>query len=245
MNTKKQINLSLLLAFLAETVIVHIIIAPIYTMVSSDILFKNSYLSEILYYLSQLLMYALYPTVFSLIIYSVYKFSLPGNKSTLLIPLAMTFFKYSLTFTIDCIVNSYHSSMLASAIVYALIDIVELCAVSLIAEFTVTKKREAERIKFKAQKALGEEQGESEILPIRSLADIKNPIVVSAFSASAIMGGIKILARIRYDLTEPIYGISDIVDMVLYYLLDVGTIFITYLIIVYLISSFLPKEKSN
>ncbi len=245
MKTKKQINLAITAAYLTEIILVGLILAPIYTNISSDVLYKDSYLSEILYYLQKLIMYSVYPVVFSLIIYSIYRFSLSGNKPAFILPISFIFIKNLINFIFDWIGRSYDNTMLISVTVYIFIDLVQISAVALIGEGLITPKVKEAKIRQKASNALGIEEKTVDTLPFRTLLNPKNPVLLTAFIGSAVMTGFTVFSRIRFDMLNPIYGTEDIVTMILYYALDIASLFITYLIITFLLITYLPKEEKE
>lgn len=245
MKTKKHVNIAIIACYLLQIVLVGIIINPIYMSLSTNIIYKETVLPELLYYLRQFILYIAYPAVFSLIIYSVYRFSLSGNKWALILPLIGTFIKNFTNFAVDIINGSaYDDSMLVSITIYILIDIIQIATVALVSEKLITVKLEADRIKKKASASLDVKCEEKTYLPFSSLVDRSNPVLVSAFIGSALMAAIQIVSRIRYDIFEGVDEIRDVIDMILYYTMDIATAVVTFLIIVFLLLSYLPKEKT-
>ncbi len=243
MKSQKQINTAIIIAFFTKTILVYAIIAPIYTAVSSNILYKSYYIAEILYYLQQMIMYVSYPIIFSLIIYSVY--TCGQSKSAFWLPAVLVLFEKAVTFTVDVCMSAYHSSILASAIIYSFIDIFQFIAIAMIAKRLTRQKLIEIKTKKKAAELIGEEYSEPVLLPFSTLFDRKNPLLISALFASAIMMGIQIISRIRFDILTPISGFEDILTMFFYYTFDIVTGFVTYLIIVFLLLSFVPKESKK
>jgi hypothetical protein len=246
MKTKKQLNLTLLAVYAATVILVSFILGPIYSKLDSNTLTQGSIWTVMIYYVLKIITFIHYPLVISLTVYSVYRFTLGGNKAILAISLAGTLVRYSIDTIVNLFSDALTSVSLLATVIYTLIDFVIIFVTAIISENLITTRLESDRIQAKASRALDLEYEEKVYLPFPSLLDLKNPVLLSAFIGSACSTAIQIISRIRYDV---IFGapqsITDGIGMVLAYLGDVVLGVVTFLAIAFLLLSYIPKNEKK
>lgn len=246
MKTKKQLNLTLLAVYILTVILVSFVLGPIFSKLDSNTLTQGSIWTTLIYYVIKIINFMIYPIVISLTIYSVYKFTLGGNKAVLAISLACTLVRYSVDIFINLFSESVTSVSLLSTIIYTLIDFVIIFVTAMFAENLITPRIEADKIQAKASKVLNASYEQKTYLPFPSLFDMKNPVLLSALIGSISFTVLQIISRIRYDI---MFGapqsITDGLGMVLAYLGDIVLGAVTFLIIVFLLLSYLPKDENS
>ena len=162
------------------------------------------------------------------------------------ISLACTLVRYSIDLIVNLFTGTVTSVSLLATIVYTLIDFVIIFVTAISAENLITLRLETERMQAKASKALNMDYEQKTYLPFPSLFDMKNPVLLSSLIGSVCFTALQIISRIRYDvmLGAP-QSITDGLGMVLAYLGDIVLGAVTFLIIVFLLLSYLPKDESH
>ena len=244
MKTKKQINLTLLAVYAVTVVLVSFVLGPLFSSLDSNTLTQGSIWTVLIYYVLKAISFLIYPAVLSLTIYSVYRYSLSGNKAVLAISLACTLVRYSVDVIANLFTESLTSVSIFSTIIYTLIDFVIIFVTAIVSDNLITPRLEADKMQAKASRALNVEFEQKTYLPLSSLTDTKNPVVLSAMIGSACVAVLQIISRIRYDvmLGAP-QSITDGLGMVLAYLGDVVLGVVTFLAIVFLLLAYLPKDE--
>ena len=244
MKTKKQINLTLLAVYAVTVVLGSFVLGPLFSSLDSNTLTQGSIWTVLIYYVLKAISFLIYPAVLSLTIYSVYRYSLSGNKAVLAISLACTLVRYSVDVIANLFTESLTSVSIFSTIIYTLIDFVIIFVTAIVSDNLITPRLEADKMQAKASRALNVEFEQKTYLPLSSLTDTKNPVVLSAMIGSACVAVLQIISRIRYDvmLGAP-QSITDGLGMVLAYLGDVVLGVVTFLAIVFLLLAYLPKDE--
>lgn len=244
MKTKKQINLTLLAVYTVTVVLVSFVLGPLFSSLDSNTLTQGSIWTVLIYYVLKAISFLIYPAVLSLTIYSVYRYSLSGNKAVLAISLACTLVRYSVDVIANLFTESLTSVSIFSTIIYTLIDFVIIFVTAIASDNLITPRLEADKMQAKASRALNVEFEQKTYLPLSSLTDTKNPVILSAMIGSACVSVLQIISRIRYDvmLGAP-QSITDGLGMVLAYLGDVVLGVVTFLAIVFLLLAYLPKDE--
>lgn len=246
MKTKKQLNLALLAVYTLTVILISFVFGPVFSKLDSNTLTQGSIWTVLIYYVIKIINFLIYPIVISLTIYSVFKFTLNGNKAVLGISLACTLVRYSIYLIVNLFTGTVTSVSLLATIVYTLIDFVIIFVTAISAENLITLRLETERMQAKASKALNMDYEQKTYLPFPSLFDMKNPVLLSSLIGSVCFTALQIISRIRYDvmLGAP-QSITDGLGMVLAYFGDIVLGAVTFLIIVFLLLSYLPKDESN
>lgn len=246
MKTKRQLNLTLFAVYAATIILVSFVLGPIYSRLDSNTLTQGSIWTVLVYYVLKIITYVHYPVVISLTVYSVYKFTLNGNKPLLAIALLCTLVRYSIDVIVNLFSDALTSVSILSTVVYTLIDFVIIFVTAIFADNFITTRLEAEKLQEKASKALGVEYEAKTYLPFSSLFDFSNPVLLSAFVGTACFTVIQIISRIRYDIAfgAP-QSVTDGVGMVIAYLGDIAIGALTFLVTVFLLLSYIPKNKKQ
>ena len=244
MKTKKQINLTLLAVYAVTVVLVSFVLGPLFSSLDSNTLTQGSIWTVLIYYVLKAISFLIYPAVLSLTIYSVYRYSLSGNKAVLALSLACTLVRYSVDVIANLFTESLTSVSIFSTIIYTLIDFVIIFVTAIVSDNLITPRLEADKMQAKASRALNLEFEQKTYLPFGSLTDTKNPVILSAMIGSACVAVLQIISRIRYDvmLGAP-QSITDGLGMVLAYLGDMVLGIVTFLAIVFLLLAYLPKDE--
>ena len=246
MKTKKQLNITLLAVYTATVILVSFVLGPLFAKLDSNTLTQGSIWTVLIYYVIKAINFLIYPIVISLTIYSVYKYTLGGNKAILAISLACTLVRYSIDVIINLFSESVTSVSLLSTIIYTLIDFVIIFVTAIFAENLITPRLEADKIQAKASKALNVDYEQKTYLPFGSLFDFDNPVLRSAMIGSVCVTALQVISRIRYDvmLGAP-QSLIDGLGMVLAYLGDLVLGVVTFLAIIFLLLSYIPKNETK
>lgn len=241
MKTKKQINIFLAILYAITIVAVSMILNPIYASVSTDILTKNTLWPTVIELLKTLLEFLMYTFILATVIYSNYITTKGSNKITLIIAMVGIAVKYIVNILFDLITNgasSLGSSQVLSICVYIGIEWAQVLVVFFISKSAIRSFIDAERQKFNASRSLKLNYDKASILPFESVVDKNNPLMRSSFIASLAIAIPTIAGRLIYDIV--VVGaptsVSDLLWMIVYYVFDILSIFIGYLLVIFVIS---------
>ncbi|MBE6670047.1 MAG: hypothetical protein E7601_07560 [Ruminococcaceae bacterium] len=254
MKTTKHVNILVAVYYIIIVVAVSLVLNPIYSSVSTDILTKNTMWPGIIELFKSALEFAFYALIFSAIIYSNYISPKKKNYGVLLISVIGIVLKYLSNFIFDIILNGFgsvQSTQIFSVCVYTAIEAAQIIILYCISRRMIRTAIDIENQKRKASRSLGVEYAESDMLPFSSLFDKKNPLMISALTASVIIAVPTVVGRLIYDVfvVGAPTDVADLIWILVYYAFDVLGVFIGYLIIIFALTAYSElaskKEKKK
>jgi len=254
MKTQKQVNILLAVLYIIIVIAVSVIINPIYSSLSTDILTKNTPWPGVIELLKTLLEFTFYALILSAVIYSNYVSPRKSNISAVCISGAGIAVKYIANLCFDIFTNgigSIQSTQIFSVCVYIGIELAQVVIVYSVSRRMIRLALSAEKEKRNASRSLGVAYEESPMLPFTTVIDKSNPLMRSAFIASALIAIPTVVGRLIYDIAvvgAP-SGFADLMWIILYYAFDVLSVFIGYLIIIFALTAYFDfgkkKEKAS
>lgn len=250
MKTNKQVNILITLYYIIIIALVSLVLNPIYSSVSTDILTKNSLLPGLLEMLKGALEFLFYALIFSAVIYSNYISPRKKNFGVLYISFSGIVLKYILNFVFDLILNgirSIQSTQILSICVYIGIEAVQIAVLYCISRKMIRSYAETEKQKKNASRSLGLEYTEPVILPFSSLYEKKNPLMVSSLIASLIIAVPTVVGRLIYDIfvVGAPTDVADLIWIIVYYAFDVLSVFVGYMIIIFALTTYADIKKKE
>lgn len=225
--TKKQIKKYLLvfmvLSCIALYAIYTLILAPIYTAVSTNVLFIGGWLPFVIRILLEIIDIAIFAVVYFSIIYAFLRMS-PKNIAIFpILYLLLNLLRCSMSLLTEYLTSGYvGSDSYISQGTYYILDLISLTLILIIA----TVLRIVCAIYIKIYKKV--RVAPPHFIPFTKVFDIKNPIQICSLLIAGIVSFLKICTRIISDI---FYGapasIAEGLVMVAYYLSDLlnGLIF--------------------
>ena len=227
--------------------VLSLVYTPIYLLLSSNVLWRNSVLLFLLTELvDPLIDFSFYWGSFAFLIYIYLRFGKKQIKDFLIVYASGVAARYFITLFVGYLLMSFPKwkvffgeelpSALFSIAMYALqmlglLLLTELCRRSVTAGKTYTKGREGEELI-------------ANCLPVEGLFNLKQPIVKLCFLAAIIPAGLKLLSRLYYDIF--FWGLpteaAEWLLLVTYYIGDIATWLIGYFVLLYLVQAFYTKE---
>ena len=245
--TKKQF----LIFAIACVGFISVIYTPIYLLLSSDVLWRNSIIlflwTEVMGPLSD---FAFYWGSFAFLIYIYLRFGKGQSKPFLIIYGAAVVARYLITLIVNFSLMSFpgwdvlFGEELLSALFTIAMDALQMLGVLLLTEFCCL--RPLLGTKAYSKEKMGEEMM-ADFFPIEGLFNLKKPLPKLCFFASLIPAGIKVLSRLYYDIF--FWGLpqdgAEWLLMVTYYIGDIATLFIGYFVLLYILQTFYTAETKR
>ena len=173
-------------------------------------------------------------------------FGIKRSIPAILISLFVPIFKNAANFICSGLINGFPAINSASffeqisiAISQAALEVLQHILVIAVTASVINQFKKISNVKSKALIKLGTEYNERlGVLPLERFYKKGNPIQSAALRASAVVAVIAVVQRIIYDIFIPIDGWIDVLWMVIYYLSDIVTGFVCYLLILLFIMYF-------
>lgn len=209
------------------------ILLPLNISMSNNIIYQLSAFPLILSFLSTLTELLVFWIALAVLVYAISTIGFRSCRSLMIIYGASIFYKHAVNLIIDSVTKGeFISSLLGSTAFNVFIELA-------IAAFAILFTRRF--ITVNAGLAIKERVA---LFPFERLFDLDNPVQKSAFVASLAITVPRIFSRIIYDIVIGLPSdLKDALWMVAYYLLDVVTGVIGYLIMILLIMSFRQKQE--
>lgn len=242
-------------AFLIFTVVcvacVSVVYTPIYLLLSSNVLWRNSVLLFLLTELiGPLVDLVFYWGSFAFLIYIYLRFGKKQIKNFAIIYAASAASRYLLSMIANYVLMSFSGwdtflkSDLPELLFSSAMDCLQMVGVLLLAEFCCHRPLTAAK---KYTKGAEGEEMIAEALPVQKLFAIKQPLQKLCFFAALIPAGIKLLSRLYYDIF--FWGLptdaSEWLLLATYYVGDVATLFVGHLVLLYLLQTFYTSETKR
>ena len=226
--TKKRLRLYVILTTLVLFGLSCFVLSPLYVSLSSNIVYRDSLLSDFLNLVNNVFYIAVYTVCFSAFIYSVYKCGTKRSVSLTVVYCVAVIIRYMANIAVQTITDGVFPSFadLYPAILGCVFDILIAFAILLIAHLC---------LKDKAQDSC---------LPFEKLYLHSNSLQRASLFTGILLSSIKVLTRVIYDLG---YGaptsILDLLRMIVYYLSDLLICVIIYLASLLLFMYFYKKDN--
>ena len=222
------------------------VLAPIYTYLSSNIIYMLTVIPTLLSFVIDVVDILAYAVCFASVIYSIYLFSLKGSRSAIVTVAIAIFLKYTANFFMTLFFDgALDLNDITSVLIYYILDMVWLSVIVISTDKIFRRYYEIRASVGKAAANLSLKLGdEYEIFPFKKLLDKNNPLQRSALVMGILMGSVHMLTRIIYDI---FYGLpttlADALWMITYYLSDIVTAFIMYVVALFIFMKY--NEKHN
>lgn len=226
--TKKRLRLYVILTTLVLFGLSCFVLSPLYVSLSSNIVYRDSLLSDFLNLVNNVFYIAVYTVCFSAFIYSVYKCGTKRSVSLTVVYCVAVIIRYMANIAVQTITDGVFPSFadLYPAILGCVFDILIAFAILWIAHLC---------LKDKAQDSC---------LPFEKLYLHSNSLQRASLFTGILLSSIKVLTRVIYDLG---YGaptsILDLLRMIVYYLSDLLICVIIYLASLLLFMYFYKKDN--
>lgn len=227
--TKKRLRLYVILTTLVLFGLSCFVLSPLYVSLSSNIVYRDSLLSDFLNLVNNVFYIAVYTVCFSAFIYSVYKCGTRRSVSLTVVYCVAILLRYMANIIIQTFTDGVFPSFadLFPAILGCIFDILTAFAVLWIAHL-----------------CLGKDKVKGSCLPFEKLYQHSNPLQKASLFTGILLSSIKVLTRIIYDFG---YGaptsILDLLRMIVYYLSDLLICVIIYLFSLLLFMHFYKKDN--
>ena len=242
--TKKQF----LIFAIACVGFISIVYTPIYLLLSSNVIWRNSILLFLWTELMGPIMdFSFYWGSFAFLIYIYLRFGKKQIKHFAIIYAVAVAARYIITTIVNFLLMSFPGwdvllgEELPSALFTIGMDGLQMLGVLLLAEYCCRRPLMAAKAYRKG--AEGEEMM-ADLFPIKGLFNLKDPLSGLCFFAALIPAGIKVLSRLYYDIF--FWGLpTDAGEWLLvatYYVGDIATLFIGYFVLLYLLQAFFTAE---
>ena len=186
--------------------------------------------------------YLFYWVSFAFMLYFFARFTAKYSKSVLFVYLGASAFLYLANLLSSCIVNGFADFVLndlLDVLMYTALDAAQMAFAALLAWWALKPAQEhARRVYLKAR---GDDPEATlkmpRFLPFTRLFDLKNPLMRSAFLASAISAVFHIASRIRYDIFfgAPV-NTADLLWMIFAYVSELIAWLVGYFIMILLLN---------
>ncbi|MBQ9761246.1 MAG: hypothetical protein IJW16_07850 [Clostridia bacterium] len=186
--------------------------------------------------------YLFYWVSFAFMLYFFARFTAKNSKSVLFVYLGASAFLYLANLLSSCIVNGFADFVLndlLDVLMYTALDAAQMAFAALLAWWALKPAQEhARRVYLKAR---GDDPEATlkmpRFLPFTRLFDLKNPLMRSAFLASAISAVFHIASRIRYDIFfgAPV-NTADLLWMIFAYVSELIAWLVGYFIMILLLN---------
>lgn len=229
---RKRLWRTLLVSVVSLVFIYSFLLAPLYTYTLSNVLFDSTPLPEIIHLFLNVVDVLSYSICFSIIIYSIFKYSLRRTWKLLGIYCAAIFTKYLANFLITSLVDRVLDvSDIRYVLLYFIFDIVMLSLICFFSCIFIGRFSERKKIIEKSSRALGQPLPDlvEEQFSVKKIFVKENPLHRCALSTAIILSLTKLLSRLFSDLyVGAPTSIADLCWMIAYYLSDILIAVIVY-----------------
>lgn len=245
---KKRITREFAILIFAVCAFYALILTPLYSWTSSDVLIANTGLPVVIEALLDICNFAFYWIAFGYLLLLSARFSLRVCTRFAVIYSLATLFRYCAALLAGYLLNGFptFADFASDALPYFVADILLDLSFLGIASLLVYFLFEIPNLE--RRKSAGELRSPlSAYLPFAGLWDLKNRLLRVALIVVAIPSVVQIIYRIIYDVT--FYGaprnLPDLLWMITYYLMDLISIVIGFLVIVlFLNRAYFREEKA-
>jgi len=228
---QKKLTLAVLICAGALSALYSFLLAPLYNILASDIIWAVTWIPTLLSLGIDLLEIGTYVLCFPILIYAFYR--LPAKKATLpaLCYLVVIVLRYVANLIITWIQNSLVAGDdLTSLILYIMMEGTLLLIACVLATSAIRHFYRETAETDKAMLTLGQVAPSihDRVFPFTSVINRKNPLQNAAIRIGILLSASRMLTRLLYDLNVGLPSdLADLLWMILYYLSDIliGVIF--------------------
>ena len=230
--TRKRLRLCVILTTLVLFGLSCFLISPLYVSLSSNIVYSDSLITDLINLVNNIFYIAVYAICFSAFIYSVYKCTARRSVSLVIVYCVAVLLRYLANIVVQTFTDGVAPMLedLYPTLLAYIFDLIIAFAVLLIAHLCIKKTHTAKT-------------GRS-YLPFDKLYTGSNPLQKASLFTGVLLASIKVLTRVIYDIG---YGaptsIIDLLRMVVYYLSDVLICVVIYLVSLLVIMYFDKKDN--
>ncbi len=246
---RKRLRRTLLLSVAAWVFLYSFVLAPLYTYTLSNVLFDATPVPNIIHLFLNVLDVLSYSVCFSLIIYSIFKYSLRRTWGLLGIYCASILAKYLANFLITSLVDRiFDFSDIFYVLLYFVFDLIMLSLVCIFSCIFIGRFNERKKMIEKSSRALGQpipdlllEQFSGKKIFVR-----ENPLHRCALSTAVILSLTKLISRLLSDLyVGAPTSIADLCWMIAYYLSDILIAVIAYAVALFVFNHLNSKNLKD
>ena len=245
----KQMRKLVLLASCIGFGLYSLLLAPLYTQLSVDVVYQEAVITYIVYYLMCAAEIATYYVIFPAILYAVWRKGVWGSRSVWITAVIAVICKYLLNFFMTCLSDGslpswdvFVRSDIPFIIPNLLMEEAQFAVLLLLSGLIIR----ARKSKWQTAKLLNEEADDQRALafPISKILSFKNPLQASAFLFSLLLFLARAFMHLWYQLTLLVYtgsfegGLVLTVDLIS----DLFLAGIAYFVMLLFLSSFDRKE---
>lgn len=243
---KKRLWRTLITVVAIFVFIYSFILAPLYTYTISDVLFDSTPVPDIIRLLLDVTDVLSYSISFSIIIYSIFKFSFRHSFKLLTIYSGAIFIKYLANFLITSFVNRFFDvSDILYIVLYFIFDIIMLSSICIFSYVFIRRFNERKKIIEKSNRTLGQPQTDmvQDIFSSKKIFVRENPLHCSALATAIILSLAKLISRIYSDIYFGIpSSVAGICWMIAYYLSDILIAIISYAVSLFIFNYLNSKD---
>ena len=247
----KRLKRQFLIFLIACVVFIAAVYTPVYLLLSSNVLWRNSiFLLLWMELLEPLMNFVFYWGSFAFLVYMYLRFGKKQIKPFVLIYAVAVTARYFITLIVNFLLMAFPGwdvllgEELPSALFTIVMDGLQMLGVLLIAEYCCRRPLMSSKT---YQKGAEGEEMMADLFPIKTLFNLKDPLSRLCFFAALIPAGIKLLSRLYYDIF--FWGLpTDAGEWILvatYYVGDVATLFIGYFVLLYLLQTLYADEAKR
>lgn len=245
---KKRITSEYAILIFALSAIYAVVLTPLFSWTSSDILIRNTGVSILFETLLEVFNYLFYWVTFAYFLWMTARFSQKENYPLMGICAAAILFRYGTALLGDYLLNGFPEgeAFLEDVLPYLLTDIfldalifgVAILLIYFVFDAPTRPKRHGDRSLHTPLSAY---------LPFSRVFAFGNPLLRVSLAVAALPSVLQIVYRLIYDITffGPPRDLIDLLWIVTYYLLDVITAFIGFFVLILLLNrAYLREEKA-
>lgn len=244
-----KISLALILSAVIFFSVQTFILNPLYVYTASNVLFSTTPIPEIIGILNDISYPVGYALCFAAVTYSIFKFSLSRSAKPISILCAAFLLRYVANYVISSIIEGgFKFSEILSAVVLPFgLDMLIFAIILALICVRIKRYYETYEQTLKANITLNKRTPSihEDVFDEQKLISFKNPLHYSAALTGILLSAVKILTRLRYDISfgAP-SGAADVIWMVAYYLSDILIAVLVYAASL-LIFSYLEKKTAS
>ena len=246
---EKKISLTLIVCAAVFFSAQAFILNPLYVYTSSDVLFSNTPLPEIIGILNDISYPLGYALCFAAVTYSIFKFSFARSKRPIIILSLAFFLRYVANYIIASITDGgFRFSDIPSSVLLPFgLDMLLFAIICAIVYTRIKNYYKDYVLMQKANITLGNKTPSvhEDVFVDQKIISLKNPLHYSAALTGAVLAITKILTRIRFDLSVGApTTLADTIWMIAYYLSDIMIAALVYAASL-LIFSYLERKTAD
>ncbi len=217
----------------------------VYSTVSNNIVYMNSFLMYAIEIGLQILDVALYSVVFAFFVYAISCYGTRPSMPFFASYAILTALRRVASLLLELwISGAIGADDISSVIVYFVLDILTALVVVAIAAHEFKRYREYLMEWKKLRRSAGEDTTPPLLCPFEKVFSKQNPLQVCALKVGILLSAVKIISRIIFDLyIGAPTGVVDLLVMIIYYLSDILIGVVVYAAMLAIFSRLAKKES--